>query len=455
MHKKVISIIIITITSVIVSITIPSQILRKSQQAAINNKLLANSIYDELYSRINNSIIISQTIASDTFLKEILRNENTTDKKQLELKLGEYLTSIQNKFGYESVFIVSEKSHSYYTSKGYAKTVNPEAEPYDLWYEIFIKSEKEMSLDTNRDQENGYKWTIFSDTRITDSDGKLLGVCGVGIVMEDLQNIISEIEIQNNIKVNLINQNGLVQFDSDSANIKNAYISEALNDGANGTNFVITEKSMGGFRITRYIPEIQWYLTVQRFYEKDDSFGLKFMLVCIYFFLILLIIVTLWNKNNTHHEIIINDSNEDELTGLPNRNYLKDSFGELGIFNTTRYKSLIMFDIDRFKTATENTNGDKIILEVVNLAKKIIDEKGILFRWSGDEFVAFLEMDSEDAESCFIEFCKDVKDKLKVTVSVGIVEVSLSESIKTNYHRAVQQCYYVKEHGGNGVKRQK
>lgn len=455
MHKKVISIILICITSVIVSITIPGQILRKNQQVAINSKLLANNIYDALYSRINNSVIISQTIASDSFLKEALKNEKNIDKKQLEQNLVDYLKSIKNKFGYETFFIVSENSHKYFTSEGSSKTVNPEAEPYDLWYEIFIKSEKDMALDTNRDQENDYKWTIFSNTRITDSTGKLLGVCGVGILMEDLQNIISEMETDNNIKINLINQNGLVQFDSDSANIKNAYISEALNDGADGTNFVITEKSMGGFRITRYIPEIQWYLVVQRFYEKDNSFGLIFLLICIYFFLILLIIVTLWNKNNPHHEIIINDSNEDELTGLPNRNYLKDSFGELGIFNTTRYKSLIMFDIDRFKTATENTNGDKIILEVVNLAKKIIDEKGILFRWSGDEFVVFLEMNSEKAEDCFIEFCKDIKEKLKVTVSVGIVDVSLSESIKTNYHRAVQLCYYVKEHGGNGVKRQK
>ena len=62
-----------------------------------------------------------------------------------------------------------------------------------------------------------------------------------------------------------------------------------------------------------------------------------------------------------------------------------------------------------------------------------------------------LEMDSVAAEAAFAKFCAATEKELDVTVSVGIVEVDLTESIKTNYHRAVQQCYAVKERGGNGV----
>ena len=110
-----------------------------------------------------------------------------------------------------------------------------------------------------------------------------------------------------------------------------------------------------------------------------------------------------------------------------------------------------MFDIDRFKIINESLDGDEIILRVVELAKEAIDEHGIMFRWSGDEFVIFLEMDVKEAEEKLKEFCKEVQKKLFVTVSVGLVAVDLSESIKTNYHRAVQPCYAVKESGGNGV----
>ena len=74
-----------------------------------------------------------------------------------------------------------------------------------------------------------------------------------------------------------------------------------------------------------------------------------------------------------------------------------------------------------------------------------------MFRYSGDEFVLFIEMEISEAEERFKNFCKEANEKLNVTVSVGIVEVDLSVSIKTNYYRAVQACYSVKEAGGNNV----
>ena len=80
-----------------------------------------------------------------------------------------------------------------------------------------------------------------------------------------------------------------------------------------------------------------------------------------------------------------------------------------------------------------------------------MDEHGIIFRWAGDEFVIFLEMDIKEAESKFMSLCRKIEETLGVTISAGIVKVDLSENIKTNYHRAVQLCYAVKANGGNGV----
>ena len=83
--------------------------------------------------------------------------------------------------------------------------------------------------------------------------------------------------------------------------------------------------------------------------------------------------------------------------------------------------------------------------------KNVLQERGIMFRWSGDEFVLFLEMEKAEAEEKFKDFCQKALEKHEVTVSVGLVTVDLSVSIKTNYYRAVQACYSVKEKGGNGV----
>ena len=179
------------------------------------------------------------------------------------------------------------------------------------------------------------------------------------------------------------------------------------------------------------------------------------MALCVFLIFIFLIssiiLLLLEHKKVLHHDLVKSSMPEDELTGLPNRNYIKEAYGELGVFNTTRYKSLAVFDIDHFKTVNDNRDGDEIILGIVDLAKKALDEKGIMFRYSGDEFVLFIEMELSEAEERFKTFCKEVKENLDVTISLGIVQVDLSVSIKTNYYRAVQACYAVKEAGGNGV----
>jgi hypothetical protein len=40
-----------------------------------------------------------------------------------------------------------------------------------------------------------------------------------------------------------------------------------------------------------------------------------------------------------------------------------------------------------------------------------------------------------------------------MTVSVGLTQISIFDTVRKNYYRAVQYCYLVKEMGGNGVKR--
>jgi GGDEF domain-containing protein len=76
-----------------------------------------------------------------------------------------------------------------------------------------------------------------------------------------------------------------------------------------------------------------------------------------------------------------------------------------------------------------------------------------MFRYSGDEFVLFLEIDSAEALKKLHNLCIEAKDKLDITISAGVTDVDLSVSIKTNYYRAVQACYAIKEAGGDGVEK--
>ncbi|MCR5762441.1 MAG: sensor domain-containing diguanylate cyclase [Treponema sp.] len=455
MKRKILSVIIIILIAIIFMLEIPDLLVNKEQKQ-FKNRLIASHIYDSINTNISKSLVVSESIACDTLIKQTLIEESHSTTHVTEQKLKEYLTSIKENFGYTVAFVISEKTHCYYTPYGIGKIVNPQEEPYDIWYKIFVDSDKRVDLDTDRDQLNDFRWTIFINIKICDADGKLLGVAGVGLFMDDLQNIMLKAENDYDVKVNLIDNDGLVQVDTDPSNIENAYISDAIADNADANDFTYTGRRIGGFRMTRYLPTLDWYLVVQSFNIDSSQISIKFSIATTFalLFLLLVIIVTIKpDKILSSHKDFINLSvPEDPLTGLPNRNYLKDAYGEDGVFNTVRYKSLAMFDIDRFKSISETRDGNMLLKEIVKLSKKIIGEQEIMFRWSGDEFVFFLEIDIQAAEEKFKTLCESVKESLSVTLSVGIVEVDLAASIKTNYHRAVQQCYIVKESGGNGVK---
>lgn len=456
MIKKTVIVLLVVLAGISLSMHC-SSMKRGKNEDMVKNKLVSTHLYDSFYSSIKTPITISQTISVDSFLINFLKNEEKLSKEAAEKAITAYLTKIRNEFGYLATFIVSHKTKRYYTPNGISKVMSPMSDPYDVWYKLFIDSGKTYDLDTDRDQTNDYRWTVFINFRITDENGDLLGVCGVGVFMDDLQALVSSTEKEFGVKINLIDTDGLVQVDSNSANIENAYIHEAIADKAGANDFVCTEKKLGVWRMTRYMEDLEWFLVVQNFGDKNKSSAhSNLSLIFAYIFLALLLVTVLIRekKDKIHHFENVNFS-EDSLTHLPNRNYLKTSFGEMGIFNTTRYKTLVMFDIDKFKIENETKEGDKILLSIVEDTKKIIGDNGIMFRWAGDEFVIFYEADLDKAEEQFKNLCETIKETLDVTISVGIAAVNLSKSIKNNYHRAVKLCYEVKIDGGNGVRVEK
>ena len=145
------------------------------------------------------------------------------------------------------------------------------------------------------------------------------------------------------------------------------------------------------------------------------------------------------------------DKMTDPLTGLKNRNYFHHNYGELGPVKSPDHKAMAVFDIDHFKAANDLIDGDQAIRDIVGIMSEIIDGRGELMRWGGDEFLAILCMDMEESIALMKKFTERVKKETKVTVSVGIVKIRHEDTFKTNYYRAVQRCYLVKEMGGNDV----
>ncbi|MFI8685027.1 EAL domain-containing protein [Rossellomorea sp. NPDC077527] len=83
----------------------------------------------------------------------------------------------------------------------------------------------------------------------------------------------------------------------------------------------------------------------------------------------------------------------DSLTGLPNRNkfkqYLSGSLDEY----PDQSMAILFLDLDRFKVINDtkgHSTGDSILEKVAFRLKKVVDDKGIVFRQGGDEFIIIL-----------------------------------------------------------------
>ena len=250
LKQKIPIIILITASLILLAIITPSYLHNKKHEIS-NNQLVASHIYGLIASNTQRPIGISTGLSSDDFLVRTLQQEEDTDEKVMEKMLSSYLSAVKNQFGYEAAFVISEKTKRYYTPSGIAKIVNPQLDPYDNWYPMFLDSGANLEVETDRDQLFDYRWTIFINARILDSTGKTLGLCGIGISMEDWQQMLLSVVKEYKVKINLIDSQGLVQVDTDFNNIKNAYISEALTDNANENSFTHSEKGRNGYRMTR------------------------------------------------------------------------------------------------------------------------------------------------------------------------------------------------------------
>ncbi len=253
------------------------------------SKVLTSKIYDSINNILSEPIIVAQTMSSDYYLIEPLR-EDDFPKKEMEDMLISYLNTLSSNMGYNSAFIVSERSRAYYTQKGFNKFVSPKTDDHDIWYSLFVDSGKKYDFDVDTDEVHDDAWTVFVNCRIEDTDGSLLGVCGVSVVMTDLQNMLCAYEEEYGIKINLVNREGLVQVDTDMINIENAVLDTGALDEDNAADYVYQEINEGGYRVSKYVENLGWYLVVQSDGGNDDQIYLNLLYKNVLIFIVILVI---------------------------------------------------------------------------------------------------------------------------------------------------------------------
>ena len=232
-------------------------------------KFIAADVYDDINSELLKLVMIARVISKDIPLIESIKNEDTVSFEQNVYLMQNYINSLKKSFHLSTGFIVSDKSRIYYSAKGFNKIIDVENDSHDIWYKLFLDKNLEYDYDIDIDEINDSQWTIFVSARINDAEGNLLGVCGVGEYLTEIQNLLITCEEAYNIKINLVNQEGVVQLDSNSVNIDTAHIQNIVNPNKS-VQFVLTEND-GVYTITKFMPDLGLYLVVRRNSESIQS----------------------------------------------------------------------------------------------------------------------------------------------------------------------------------------
>ena len=403
-QRKVIeSVILFVIMTISMSASIISCIVSieriSNKKAESDSKLVANMVSSGIENQFLRPIVVADTMSKEYNLKELMKGSGEESPEAVEEEMSAYLESIRSGFGYQMVYAVSDLSKAYYSYNGICKYVDTENDVHDIWYKEFLESGKQYDLEVDTDEANQWALSVFVNARITDENGDLLGVCGVGIEMAELQKLLKQYEDNYNVKIDLIDAEGLIQVDTDEKCIEQKYIDNSYLNKVDSDSFYY-EKVSGTGRLTKYMESLDWYLVVE-YQSRGTINAIQISFTSIIIFIIGLIMMGIVfsiffiRERNALKELMEKKkiSITDDLTGLFNRRAYEEDCGKIPE-NDIGKMIIVMMDVNGLKKVNDtcgHTVGDELLIGAGNCIRNSLGKYGKIYRTGGDEFVALLE----------------------------------------------------------------
>jgi len=161
------------------------------------------------------------------------------------------------------------------------------------------------------------------------------------------------------------------------------------------------------------------------------------------------------------------DAEHDEVTGLPRRKAIVETYDNLVAASKNRRRSggekdpkidrhsLLMIDLDKFKKYNDthgHNAGDGLLRTVADVFTSRLRDRDVVTRWGGEEFSVLLPRATEaDAIVIAEELREELENIGQISASFGVAEINLSESLEMNVGNADKALYAAKENGRNQV----
>ncbi len=430
--------------------------------------LTSDTVYSEIQRDFIKPIQASNLMASDTFVRDWALN----GEKDIGA-IQKYLAEQQRVVSAFTAYFVSGTTHNYYVPAGKFKTVSME-DDHDVWFFDFKKSSDEYVVQLDTDQSHDNALTVFINYRVFDYQKNFIGVTGMGLNVDAVRASIAHYQTQYGRKIYFVDKLGKpVMWSGSEPPFSNVKAVSGLSDQAN--KILHDAKSELSYRAdnqthllnVRYIPELDWYLFVERIEEvamKNIRNTLYVNLVIALFATALVAIILSAAVNHFHFELD-KFATTDGLTGLTNRRAFDLLFrqevrrGRRG----DRPLSLVLFDIDHFKQINDrygHLSGDEVIKAVAGMLSARCRASDIACRWGGEELLLLLQ-------DCGLEKAALIADGIRqeiarmavttdggpvsVTISAGVAEMSQAETEDGVLARADRALYSAKRAGRNRV----
>lgn len=191
--------------------------------------------------------------------------------------------------------------------------------------------------------------------------------------------------------------------------------------------------------------------------KHNEAIIAIFAIGCFIFFLLIFIIILIYTKVKNKLEIqVIKDS----LTKLYNRTYLLEKLNSrIKSFERSNNPfSLIFMDIDHFKSINDNFGhsvGDEVLKNFAMILQDTLREDDIAFRYGGEEFVVLVKYANASASYALAERIRikvesyDFNALFSVTISLGISEIQVGDTLDGIINRADDMMYQAKAKGRN------
>jgi len=164
------------------------------------------------------------------------------------------------------------------------------------------------------------------------------------------------------------------------------------------------------------------------------------------------------NENRLLNKSLVHDT----LTQAYNRKFLEDNIERLirKARESNNRLGVILFDIDHFKKINDSHGhdvGDEVLKTLVSRVKRMIRREDLLIRWGGEEFLLFINIDSQAslmsvAEGIHRAIAAEQFDKVgRVTCSFGVAVHDNGNTFHQTFKKVDSALYKAKTAGRNRI----